>query len=119
MSQIFDPYGDETEEQREAIARALFDLQLRLEDRRGYFTWMWVLGVGAIGWVWFKSVSDYSWVGQNGWLVGSYLIGGTILFIAGVALRINASIEMRHLKRLDGIAMRMRPGRPSRVDHDE
>ena len=108
MRQILDPYKDETEEQREAIARALFDLQLRLEDRRGWFTWMWIIGVAAIGWVWFKSVSEYGWASQNGWHIGVNLVGGAILFIAGVALRINASIEMRYLKRLDGIANRMR-----------
>lgn len=109
MSRMFDPYADESEEQREAIARALFQLQLRLEDRRAYFTWMWVLGVVGIGWVWFKGATDYSWAAQNGWHIGINLIGGTILFIAGIALRINAMFEMRHLKRLDGIAMRMRP----------
>jgi hypothetical protein len=107
MASVYDPYAGRTDEERAAIASALFEIQLWLEDRRGWFTWMWVLGAGAIGWVWFKSSTEAGWISSNGWHAAGNVLGGLLLFVSGVALRINAALEMRHFKRLEGIAARL------------
>jgi hypothetical protein len=102
----YDPYTEHTEEQREAIASAMFGLQLWLEDRRGYFTWMWLIGAGFIGWALYKSLAESGWVNANGWQAAFNYIGGVVLLIAGVALRVNAALEMRYLRRMERIAVR-------------
>ena len=108
MPPFHDPFAGDTEDQREAVARAMFSLQLWLEDRRGVFTWMWVIGLGSIAWNVFKIVSDQAWVSANGWWVTLSTIAAIVLLISGVALRINAALEMRYFKRLESIAARLR-----------
>ena len=104
MAPAYNPFAGRTATEREAIASAMFELQLWLEDRRGWFTWMWILGAGSIGWVLFKSTTDPAWLSGNGWHAAINVFGGAALFISGVSLRINAALEMRHFKRLEGIA---------------
>jgi hypothetical protein len=107
MVSVYDPYAGRTENERAAIASAIFDIQLWLEDRRGWFTWMWILGAGSIGWVVFKSATEPEWISGNGWHAAANVIGGSLLFASGIALRINAALEMAHLKRLEDLAVRL------------
>lgn len=104
MTPDYDPFAGRTGAERDAIASAMFELQLWLEDRRGWFTWMWILGAGAIGWVVFKSATEANWLSGNGWHPAINVLGGAVLFVSGLALRINAALEMRHFKKLERIA---------------
>lgn len=103
---VYDPYHGRNSEEREAIGAALFDLRLALEDWRGWFTWMWIIGICVLGWAVYKSFFEPGWLSAYTHHAVINYVGGVVMFIAGVALRINAAIEMRHLKRLETLAAR-------------
>lgn len=92
----------------EKIGAVLFAQELRQEDRNGYFTWSWVVGLFLIiGTVW-RAQWDYA-AGRvpDPWAF-LWVLAGIVLFVCGVALRINGGVEIRHLRRLQQIARRGR-----------
>ena len=92
----------------EKIGAVLFAQELRQEDRNGYFTWAWVAGLAVIVgtvWRWQSDMATGRIADPWGFV---WVIAGALMFICGVALRVNGGVEIRHLRRLQQIAQRGR-----------
>lgn len=88
----------------EKIGAVLFAQELRQESRNGWFTWMWVFGVVFIGSTIWRYNGDLAAGRTSDPWAFAWVVLGALLFVAGVALRINGGIEIRQLRRLQKLA---------------
>jgi hypothetical protein len=87
----------------EKVDAVLLAEELHFENRNGTFTWTWVAGLFFVGAGWWGALQP-----NANWTAALNIVGGIVVFIVGVALRINNGFELRRVRRLLRITSRGR-----------